>query len=115
MIGSFTTQVARCLLMQFTVHDGQQLIESCVISFAHSWVGLSKPLHGVDLSYGLYLFHLPLPFGLHYAGIGGSYWYVLLSLVVAFALAAFSWFVVEKPALGLKRVNLRWRALKGPA
>ena len=98
----------------FTVPRGL-VMAGCVTSFAHSWVWISKWMRGVDLSYGLYLFHLPLPFGLHYAGIGGSYWYVALSIVVAFALAAFSWFVVEKPALGLKRVNLRSRALEGPA
>ena len=59
---------------------------------------------GVDLSYGLYLFHLPFPFGMYYAGKGGSLWYVAASMVIAFALAALSWFLVERPALRLKRV-----------
>ena len=78
------------------------ILAGAVVSFAHSWTWISSWMRGVDLSYGLYLFHLPFPFGLYYAGIGGSLWYVAASMAIAFALAALSWFLVEKPALGLK-------------
>jgi peptidoglycan/LPS O-acetylase OafA/YrhL len=78
------------------------LLAGATIALAHSWTWLSRSLRGVDLSYGLYLFHLPLPYALYCAGIGGRYSLVLLSLVVAFVAAALSWFLVEKPALGLK-------------
>ena len=78
------------------------LLAGFVISFAHSWPWISRWMRGVDLSYGLYLFHLPLPYGLYNAGIGGSLWYVAASIVIAFGLAALSWFLVEKPALGMK-------------
>ena len=78
------------------------ILAGLVLSLAHSWVWISQWMRGVDLSYGLYLYHLPFPFGLYYAGIGGSVWYVAASMVIAFALAALSWFLVEKPALGLK-------------
>lgn len=79
------------------------ILAGFVIALAYSYPRLSRWMRGVDLSYGLYLFHLPLPFGLYYAGIGGSLWLVLLSIVVAFTLAALSWFLVEAPALTLKR------------
>lgn len=78
------------------------IVAGLVIALAHSYPRLSQWMRGVDLSYGLYLFHLPLPFGLHYAGIGGSLWLVAVSLVVAFALAGVSWVLVESPALALK-------------
>jgi len=78
------------------------ILAGVVVSLAHSFPALSRWLRGVDLSYGLYLFHLPLIYGLHFAGFGGSIWLVILSLVAALALAAFSWVVVEKPALSLK-------------
>ncbi len=78
------------------------ILAGLVIALAHSYPRLSQWMRGVDLSYGLYLFHLPLPFGLHYAGIGGSLWLVAGSLVVAFVLAALSWVLVESPALALK-------------
>lgn len=79
------------------------LLAGLVVAVAHSSPWLSRWMRGVDLSYGLYLFHLPLPFGLYYAGITGSIWLVALSLAVAFVLAALSWFLVEAPALSLKR------------
>lgn len=79
------------------------LLAGFVLSFAHSWTWLSKWLRGIDLSYGLYLFHLPLPFGLYFAGKTGDPKLALFSLFIAFALAATSWFFVEKPMLMLKR------------
>ena len=80
------------------------ILAGAVISCAFTWPWISKWMHGVDLSYGLYLFHLPFPFGMYYAGKGGSLWYVAASMAIAFALAALSWFLVERPALRLKRV-----------
>jgi peptidoglycan/LPS O-acetylase OafA/YrhL len=90
------------------------LLAGLVISFAHSWPWISRWMRGVDLSYGVYLFHLPLPYGLYCAGIGGSLWYVAASIVVAFTLAALSWFLVEKPALGLKSSVERALTFKRP-
>jgi peptidoglycan/LPS O-acetylase OafA/YrhL len=62
-----------------------------------------------DLSYGVYLYHWPVQFLLLLAGAEalGSAPFVLLSLVVALAVSALSWTVVERPALRLK--DVRWR------
>ena len=82
------------------------ILAGLVIALAHSYSGISKWMRGVDLSYGLYLFHLPLPFGLHYAGIGGSGWLAAGCMAVAFVLAALSWVLVERPALMImSRIN----------
>ncbi len=63
-----------------------------------------------DLSYGVYLYGWPAQQALHalFPGLGAI---ALLwpSLAVTLVVAALSWFLVEKPALGLKR-----RLLKGP-
>lgn len=83
-----------------------------VIALAHSWTFLSSWMRGVDLSYGLYLFHLPFPLGMYYAGYGGSFWYVIASIIIAFALAALSWFLVEKHALSFKPAISDWLALR---
>lgn len=90
------------------------LLAGLVVSCAYSWTGLSRWMRGVDLSYGLYLFHLPFPFGMYYAGVGGKLWYVAVSLLIAFALAAASWVLVEKPALRMKAIFERRRPAADP-
>lgn len=53
-----------------------------------------------DLSYGVYVWHMPIINLLLVLGIaGGMPWAVGLTLIIA----ALSWFLVEKPALKLKR------------
>jgi peptidoglycan/LPS O-acetylase OafA/YrhL len=39
------------------------ILAGAVIALAHSWTELSSWMRGIDLSYGLYLFHLPFPLG----------------------------------------------------
>lgn len=58
-----------------------------------------------DISYGLYLVHLPVANMLlanGVTGFGGAFWAGALSV----PLALLSWFVVEKPALGRRRYAL---------
>jgi peptidoglycan/LPS O-acetylase OafA/YrhL len=80
------------------------ILAGLVLSLAHSWPQISRWMRGTDLSYGIYLFHLPLPYALYCAGIGGRASLVALSMAVAFVLAAASWFFIERPALGLKSI-----------
>jgi len=96
------------------------VLAGLVISSAHSWAWISRWMRGVDLSYGVYLFHLPLPYGLYCAGIGGRGSYVALSVAVTFVLAALSWFLIERPALHLKgrverALSFTWGAPPQPA
>lgn len=56
-----------------------------------------------DISYGLYLYHMPLINFLMYVGGLSSLEGVLWTVFLSFSLAIFSWYTVEKPALELKR------------
>ncbi|MCO7570115.1 acyltransferase [Pseudomonas chlororaphis] len=89
------------------------LLAGFVLALAHSWPQLSSWMRGRDLSYGLYLFHMPLPLGLYSAGITGQAWMAWASLLFAFVLAAASWTWVESPCLSLRsRLGTnekRWR------
>lgn len=69
-----------------------------VISWAFSFRAASKVLCGVDLSYGLYLFHVPLIHTLRGAGAEGITG-VILALGSSLLTALLSWYYVEKPAL----------------
>ena len=73
-----------------------------------NWLGWLKfaPLRGVGrISYGLYLYHLPIFHGLvdRAAPTGGQ---VLLAVVLSFAAATVSYFVIERPLL---RYGARFR------
>lgn len=85
------------------------LLAGVVLALAHSWPRLSSWMRGRDLSYGLYLFHMPLPMGLYSAGITGQAWQAWAALLFAFVLAAASWNWVESPCL-----RLRSRLQPGP-
>jgi peptidoglycan/LPS O-acetylase OafA/YrhL len=83
------------------------LMAGCVISFAYSWRGLARVLRGNDLSYGLYLFHMPVIVTMKTFGLTGHLWLWPVVLAACAAAAAASWILVEKPALALKRRGLR--------
>jgi peptidoglycan/LPS O-acetylase OafA/YrhL len=56
-----------------------------------------------DLSYGLYLYGWPAAQLVQQFSPGGPWHNVLWATVLAGALAAASWFAIERPALGLKK------------
>lgn len=60
-------------------------------------------LRGNDLSYGVYIYHMPVFNLLLWLGLGGSLIYGLAGLGIVALLAAASWFLVERPALRLRR------------
>lgn len=74
-----------------------------VYSFAFSYLGLSqRVLRSNDFSYGIYIYHMPVIYmSLHmeWKGVGGL---VVTTFTVAL-LAAFSWFLIERPTLKLKQ------------
>lgn len=75
----------------------------CVYSVAFSARGFSDRFIKADLSYGLYIFHMPVINVLIFLGLYGGAAPLAAALGVAFALAALSWHWIEKPALALKR------------
>jgi peptidoglycan/LPS O-acetylase OafA/YrhL len=75
-----------------------------VFAVAFSWRTLSaRILHGNDLSYGLYLYHMLVLNAFVATGISRSPYATPLLFVIAFGLAYLSWRLVERPALQLKR------------
>jgi peptidoglycan/LPS O-acetylase OafA/YrhL len=85
------------------------------MSFALSYRGAShRLLRGLDLSYGLYLFHMLVINVLVELGLGGAFPWVLLVYVVTAALAWMSWKFVEEPVLARKDLVTRRRPLLAP-
>ena len=69
------------------------------------WLGFALPMVRLpfDLSYGAYIWHLPVINLLLVLAIPSG----PLAIVLTFAMAALSWFVIERPALELKRRSLK--------
>ncbi len=58
-----------------------------------------------DLSYGIYVFAYPLQQVVaNYLHPQGTWAFFLSAMIIIFPFAIFSWYVVEKKALGLKKV-----------
>ena len=75
-----------------------------VFSFAYSMPALSKKvLRGNDMSYGIYIYHMPVVNLLLYSGLYRKTEYGFVALIACILLAAISWLIIEKPALRLKR------------
>lgn len=82
------------------------------------WATVRLPLRwdpGVDLSYGMYIFHWPIETMLVLAGAAafGVVPFVAIAVLLSGAAAAISWFVIEKPALSHKSMPFPGR--KDPA
>jgi len=63
-------------------------------------------LNSNDISYGVYLYHIPLLNLLLFHRIIGVAGFIVL-LAMTLAAAMLSWRVIEKPALALKHYSLR--------
>lgn len=82
---------------------GMVLLMTAVFAFALSNSSLSdRLLRGVDVSYGIYLYHAPLLGLALHLGLAHSYPVMVLICGATVALALVSWFVVEKPSLSRK-------------
>lgn len=91
------------------------LLAGLVLAVAHTWPWLSSWMRGRDLSYGLYLFHMPLPLGLYSAGITGEAWLAWASLLFALLLAAASWVWIESPCLAMRSRLGYWHLARLPS
>lgn len=61
-----------------------------------------------DLSYGVYVYHLPVIFALVEFQLKGTRW-ILLCVPITLAIAGISWYLIEDPALKLKDRTLKLR------
>jgi peptidoglycan/LPS O-acetylase OafA/YrhL len=81
------------------------LLALAVFSAAHSAPGLSRSLlQGHDLSYGLYIYHMPVIYALLHHGLAGGAG-LAVALVLVAAIAAMSWLLVERPMLRRKHYS----------
>ena len=77
-----------------------------IVGAAFSNVGFSrKILRGNDISYGLYIYHMPIVNFLIYKETTGAFG-LLLCLATTAIMAGLSWRFIEKPALGLKHYSI---------
>lgn len=86
-----------------------------LFSIAYSFKNMSNKLikHN-DISYGIYLYHMPVCNFLLNMGWHHNQKYFLISLLLSCVIACVSWIIVEKPALLLKKysinpINLKYR------
>ncbi|MDA8789377.1 acyltransferase [Pseudomonadales bacterium] len=63
-------------------------------------------LRGNDISYGIYIWHMPIVNQMLFLNYGQSYLDVVIALILTFLAAVTSWVLVEKPAIQLKHVTL---------
>ncbi|WP_259016461.1 acyltransferase family protein [Emticicia fluvialis] len=79
------------------------LLSMLSLSFAFSYIHLSKRLlHENDLSYGIYIYHLPVINVMLSLGFTGSIWNLIAMSAIVCLISYFSWIWVEKPALKAK-------------
>jgi peptidoglycan/LPS O-acetylase OafA/YrhL len=84
------------------------LMGLAVIAAAYSRPSLAhRVLRGNDLSYGLYIYHMPIVNAMIQLGRVGDIAWVIVSLVFAAISAAVSWLAIEQPFLRRKRAGLR--------
>lgn len=79
------------------------------------WATVALPFRwdpGIDLSYGMYIFHWPVESILVTAGAAalGLPVFTVLSVAIAAGIAFVSWRVIERPALSLKSMPPPWRS-----
>jgi peptidoglycan/LPS O-acetylase OafA/YrhL len=108
---SFAALAAVALLATLTTRVFVPVAIPC-IAYLTLFTAMRLPLRGfdrrLDLSYGLYIYAFPVQQLLALYGVGalGFAPYFLSALAIAGALAAASWFAIEKPSLSLKHLAL---------
>jgi peptidoglycan/LPS O-acetylase OafA/YrhL len=79
------------------------ILSLLTISFAFSFTKLSKKLlHENDISYGIYIYHMPIINTFVSLGYKGSIWNLLILAFLTTILAFFSWKLIEQRILKLK-------------
>lgn len=77
-------------------------LAGCTLSFAHTLPRLAACLRGNDLSYGIYLYHMPIVMVLMNLGQMDAPTGWCLTYFCVFIAAALSWFGIERPYLAFK-------------
>lgn len=79
-----------------------------ILKCAFTAPGLAnRMLRKNDVSYGVYIYHMPIVNLLVFSGFMGAVVPLSVAMAATFVMAALSWFLIEKPALALKKAALR--------
>jgi len=113
--GLFAIAAALGSVMLLAVVPGGDFMVPLPIAYITVYLGLCDPprlklIQGADYSYGIYLYGYVVQQALVATNIIPRLWYwnFCLSLLAVSMFAAFSWYVIEKPALKLKN----WTAFR---
>ncbi len=66
-------------------------------------------LKGNDISYGVYIWHMPILNLFLFYGIRSEYWHAISSIMITYIIAIISWMYIEKPSLKLKDYSIKKR------
>jgi peptidoglycan/LPS O-acetylase OafA/YrhL len=92
-----------------------------LIAYPMLWLGIHLPFHRVgvrnDYSYGVYIYAFPMQVLLSSFSFAhkGYVVFLFLSVAVTVPLAVASWWLVERPALRLKKWTPSWMGSPGPS
>lgn len=79
----------------------------CIMSIAYTLPNMANLiLRRNDISYGLYIYHMPVVNLFIYLGYTGRISHQLMAIGCSLVLASLSWFLIERPAMKLKRHGL---------
>ena len=79
-----------------------------IFSFAYSFVGISEEvLKGNDISYGVYIYHMPIINVIVFTGVVVGMTAVFTALTLTIAAGMLSWFLIEKRFLHMKKSNIK--------
>lgn len=67
---------------------------------------INAVMKGNDISYGIYIWHMPIVNQMIYLGFNEHPWQIAVSILISVMLAVLSWLLIEKPALKLKDFTL---------
>ena len=79
-----------------------------VFSAAYTMPSISKSLlNNNDYSYGIYIYHIPVINFFMYFELDGNLLSLFAVMLLTFALAILSWYLIEKPSLLFKKKSIR--------
>ncbi len=79
------------------------LLSLLVIGFGYYRFPSKSPLRGVDISYGIYIYHMPIINFMIEIDVFTNGSKLMISIVTTTVAALLSWFLVESPALRIKK------------
>lgn len=84
-----------------------------VISTAFTYTGFSdKILKKIDISYGIYIYKMPIINSLIALKLTGNYIFMIIALTTTLLFALLSWFLVEKRAISKKKlISEKWKMI----